>query len=480
MFFQKALILNKVGAFFIQKNVQKRFLFHNFVGSNTTCMIMKKGYFLVLLVFMKVGLFAQSWITFDTNNSAIPTDAIISIYAENDHKIWLCTYDKGLVKYNGNSYTEYSKNTVEELDFDFVRCMTKDSTGHYWIATDFYGLYKFDGSNWTKYTPQDMGFDIGEFQTLTITALAVQQKGPGVQGGALWVGTYLNGLAKFDGSTWTHYDYSTGDLPENGIHTIAVENAPNDTASMIWVGTGQGLMVYNGQQWNRFKIDGDSTLWINAVAFDNGGISFGNGTMYVGSELGVYGIYDGETWDIFNLANAWSPNNCIKDIAIDANHRQWIATTEEGLYFYDGTQLPAFNTENSPIPANNIFSVDATHDQDSVHIWISANYTGLTRYSYALANSINEMESSGVTITVSPNPVKDVTEISFDLPTTARVNLALYDLQGRKRHTLLNNERVNQHDAVQLNAKALSLKPGMYLLVLEWQGQQITKKLMVE
>lgn len=56
--------------------------------------------------------------------------------------------------------------------------------------------------------------------------------------GNLWVGFYMHGVARFDGSNWTFYNESDSGLPSNYVSAIAV-----DLTNHKWIGT-EGLAVF--------------------------------------------------------------------------------------------------------------------------------------------------------------------------------------------------------------------------------------------
>ncbi|NOX85673.1 MAG: T9SS type A sorting domain-containing protein [Chlorobi bacterium] len=447
---------------------------------------MKKLNFLILLIGVWFSVSAQSWQTLNTGNSSIPTNDIMSVYAENDSHIWLCTYGKGIVEYDGHTFTEHNSTTKEDLSFNQANCMLKDSAGNYWVTTEIDGLYKFKNGVWTHFSPADMGFQLGAYGSLHLRKMALQNGGPGFEGGALWIGSYSKGVIKYDGTTWKVFNSQTGPLPDPGIHALAVEESPNDTSCMVWVGTGSGLMKYDGQYWENFKIDNDSTPWVNAITFEDGGITFGNGILYVGTESGEFGIFYKGVWDIFNMADAYNPNNSIVDIKIDANNNKWIATDEEGLYFYDGKQMPGYNTENSDIPSNNVLSLDLSNSNDSIHVWLSANYTGLTRFAKTLITGIGNLPTplKGLNLAIYPNPVHYAAKIQYQIlslqESSTATNISIYDLQGRKVITLLHENKKSGSYSLEFHPDAYHLVKGTYLLRLETGNHPVLKKIVIE
>ena len=74
-----------------------------------------------------------------------------------------------------------------------------------------------------------------------------------------------------------------------------------------------------------------------------------------------------------------------------------------------------------------------------------------------------------------PNPFNPTTVISYDLPENSRVNLAVYDMMGRRVATLVNENVVAGTHQVQFDASRLS--SGTYMYRLQAGGNIQTKKL---
>jgi ligand-binding sensor domain-containing protein len=382
------------------------------------------------------------------------------------------------VQFDGHQFTAHNSTSGEGLDCDQFLCIIKDQSGIFWLASEYNGLYKYDQGVFSRYTPADMGFNLGAYELLTLTRLAIQNGGPDNENGALWIGTYQHGLIKFDGTNWEHYNYQSGNLPDNGIHALAVEESPSTDDYVLWVGTGNGLIKFDGTSWSNVKIEDDSTKWVNAIAFEDGGISFSEGTMYVGAETGEFCITEGTNWQIFNLADAWNPNNSVTDIKIDATKKKWIATSDEGLYFYDGTQIPAYNTENSAIPSNNIYTIDVSNNNDSSHVWMSNN--GLTVYTEANLTDI-KLNTAGQSMKLNnyPNPFSQSTTISYTIPNNigeTHVSLSIFNLIGQKISQLVDKDQ--SPGTYQCTFHAANLKSGIYFYQIK-VGKLLQKKKMI-
>jgi ligand-binding sensor domain-containing protein len=101
-----------------------------------------------------------------------------------------------------------------------------------------------------------------------------------------WVGTD-DGLAKFDGTTWTVYDESNSDIPSNYTEVLFIDD------ENIWVGTSENGLVK----------------------------------------------FDGSQWTIFNKANSRISDNNIESIIVDKNGTKWFGTLWKGVVFYNETGI---------------------------------------------------------------------------------------------------------------------------------------------
>jgi len=77
-----------------------------------------------------------------------------------------------------------------------------------------------------------------------------------------------------------------------------------------------------------------------------------------------------------------------------------------------------------------------------------------------------------------PNPFNPNTRIQFDLARDGRVSLNVYDVNGREAAVLLNNESLGAGTHL-LEFNGADLPSGVYFCRLAFQGQQVTRKMML-
>jgi trimeric autotransporter adhesin len=91
------------------------------------------------------------------------------------------------------------------------------------------------------------------------------------------------------------------------------------------------------------------------------------------------------------------------------------------------------------------------------------------------ATSVKELNKAFNGLEAYPNPLNGALNLRFSLPTDATVQIALYDLTGKKVSTLYNQNTAAGSHALQFETS--SLPSGMYLLRFESQGQSQVIKL---
>lgn len=226
------------------------------------------------------------------------------------------------------SWTTYDQNN-SGLQDNFILSVEIDQSDNVWIGTFSEGIAKFDKSNWYVYNTQNSGLSSDSIWDMTFD-----------HQNNLWVGT-VHGLSKFDGTNWAVYNKENSPLPVNFITSVAV-----DKNNILWIGCGNanagGLMKYDGQNWELFTpensdlpcgiitsifIDKDNNKWIATGQYQSKG--------------GVVKI-SGDKWTVYNMTNTIMPYNHADYITQDMSGNIWVAQTAL-LYneydFFDGTLL---------------------------------------------------------------------------------------------------------------------------------------------
>lgn len=144
-----------------------------------------------------------------------------SITEDKKGNIWFSTNGFGAFKYDGQSFTQYSKK--DGLADDSVDDILEDSKGNMWFGTRFGGVSRYDGKTFTNYTSMD---SIGDNEVCDIYEDSA---------GNIWFSSEGYGVYKFDGASFTNY------RKEQGLGVRAVQTIFEDQKGRLWVGGGGGL-----------------------------------------------------------------------------------------------------------------------------------------------------------------------------------------------------------------------------------------------
>jgi hypothetical protein len=77
-----------------------------------------------------------------------------------------------------------------------------------------------------------------------------------------------------------------------------------------------------------------------------------------------------------------------------------------------------------------------------------------------------------------PNPFNPTTNIEFTFPQQGRASLAVYNTLGQQVAVLFNND-VEAGKIYRATFDASSLSSGMYFSILEFNGQKMTRKMLL-
>lgn len=149
-----------------------------------------------------------------------------------------------------------------------------------------------------------------------------------------------------------------------------------DSKGNAWIGTfKQGLIKYNSQEtivYNSLNslIPANSVMWDIAVdSKDN---------VWIGCD----GIikYDGVNFTLFNSQNTTIPEDFVYSIDIDSKDNIWFTSCrfrEGGIVKFDGKTWNVFTPENSDLPVNMVHSISIDHNDN---VWLALGETVTKSY----------------------------------------------------------------------------------------------------
>lgn len=262
-------------------------------------------------------------------------------------------------------------------------------------------------------------------------------------------------------------------------HEILIDPMPNGWCFMI-----PGIMRANGQP----VIKCDLSEGVN------------NGAIYVNWSDQRNGTDDTDIWLSKSIdgGNTWSVPSRVNDDGLN-NHQffSWmdIDQTSGELYFvfYDRRNYTDNQTDvylaistdggnsfinkkisESPfVPKQGIFFGDYTnivaHNDTIRPIWTRLHHaelsiwTDVTPISQILSRSHEVTDKKSNKVIQYPNPASNISYVSFKLHDLSNIKLEIYDQQGRKINTVINNDRMEYGKyIIPINLEELNLPSGIY------------------
>lgn len=176
------------------------------------------------------------------------------------------------------------------------------------------------------------------------------------------------------------------------ISCLAVDRQNN-----IWVGTRrQGLVVYwqEEERWEQF-IPADTVRWITAITIDS------RNNKWLGTpESGLLLVDEHgnfiERYPIFRPDS--SSNHLINDVVVDFDNVVWIATSDGGLWQYDGGSWAVYTQEGEYLPTNTVTSLAVDRYNNKwigTRLGLWATTTGKEWDSYDVFSEVRDIYPDG-------------------------------------------------------------------------------------
>ena len=288
------------------------------------------------------------------------------------------------------------------------------------------GVAYFDNETWTIYDTSN--------SDLPNDYVAQIKKD---KNGVFWMIIQVDGIASFEQETetWVYYTQFNSPLSGNHVRDIYI-----DSENKVWIGTaGNGLNIIDGEDWIIYdtnnsglpddgirRIIEDTVASIFWIATNNGLAKF-----------------DGENWAVYDTSNSNLPSNYLISIMLAPNGDLWIGTwSDPGMLIrFDGENWTTYDKYNSPLPSDlMVKAISLDHNGD---IWVGTD-NGIAVISgiYDPTTSVNEQEYLKEEVKLYPNPVQHELTIAIKDANFQGAMLRVYNLTGQ----LVHSEAMQQHE----------------------------------
>jgi ligand-binding sensor domain-containing protein len=221
--------------------------------------------------------------------------------------------------------------------------------------------------------------------------------------------TCISAAGQFNEIKFDHLTVEDGLSQGNALITI------QDSRGFMWIGTEDGLNLYDGYQFRIFRNDPrDSTSissnFVRAIAEDK------DGNLWIGTGTGLNCYRRDEDNFIRMVHDPENPNSIVADgvqeLFIDSKNRLWILT-EQGINVYDIKKNKMRLIENDPTYYNTLPSNFTRYVIEDSHgrFWI-ATYSGLSLYEESENKFTNFTHDPDDSKSISGNKVQRIFEDS--------------------------------------------------------------------
>lgn len=325
--------------------------------------------------------------TFDFSHTKVH-----SILLDKVGNLWIGLFQKGVFlspnhtnKFNYWGSKSFNKNLIGN---NCVMSLYKDKSGILWVGTDHDGIYSIDAANRSRH------FELkGNSSSVLSTVMTI------IEGdeNTLWLGTFLNGLMKFNkkSGTYTHFSNTSMEFA-NDPSSNRVIIILKDNKNRIWVGTnGAGVQLFDiassrfiaQYSSNENNSGGLVNNWVNCLVND------GDSLIWIGTYGGVNAINlrNGHI-ETFTKKGNILPSNIVYSIALDKNNNVWFGTSD-GLSKYNKKSRKSvhFSTLDG-LPSNVIRGII---EDDRGDIWLST-HTGISKYIVKENKFVNHFAFDGL------------------------------------------------------------------------------------
>lgn len=392
---------------------------------------------------------AGKWSLFDRNSFPVTNDfkdmVCVKADPKNPDHVFAASWGGGVLEFNNGKFVKRYDNSNSTLqtqlpnlpDAPYVRIggMDFDSKGNLWVTNSGVGKvlseFQTDGT-WKSFELSGIAnkYSIGKVVvTKDDDKWIVVPRGHGlyVLNSANTAQKELNVVARFVNSEGEFFNEM------NNVYAMI-----EDMNGEIWVGTSGGVAVYS----NPKKIWTESVLYAARPGLN---------------------IADGNFHPLLEKESVTS-------IAIDGANRKWFGTKTSGVFLIsdDGeTELEHFNTDNSPLPSNEITDIAINQKTGEVFFGTAS---GLISYMGEATAGNDEFTD----VYVYPNPVRE----NYDGPIVIKglvddTDVKITDISGSLvfKTTSLGGQAI--WDGQNLNGNRC--KTGVYLIFMSDPSGEKTK-----
>lgn len=289
------------------------------------------------------GVVLNHYLTNKKDEKSLLSNSIWTLYLDNDQKIWLGYYNKGVAVYD-KLYDKFKDieslyNNPNSLQISSVTSIVKDPSDKLWIGMDGGGIDILDLKN-NNYThinkasnKEYSGLSSDYIQTIFIDSKE-----------NIWAGSWDGGIYFLKKGTNRFINYNTNNT-QGGLTSNTVMSFDEDKEGTVWIGTyHSGLHSYdpNTKQFKQYNSQPFRDQGINSSSGYKVLVDFQD-NLWLGSTQGLYKITKqaGQKFSVVSMVDRMSQestnnsaSNYILSLYESSDRTIWIGTKGAGLCNY--------------------------------------------------------------------------------------------------------------------------------------------------
>ena len=271
---------------------------------------------------------------------------IKDIYQDQSGRLWIVVYPTGITVYSEQypsyKWVKHSPNNPHSLANNCINGILEDTEGDIWYATNNgVSCYKKDKDQWINFLTDDTN-TINESENRIFSSLCE------VKPGVILAGGYMSGIYMINKHTKETTFYQQ--------HSVTPDKSPDkyirciyrDEDGLVWTGGFYRLKAYNPR--TGLTTEYNIGYPVTTIHQRN------KQSLWIGTINGIY---------VFNKTNhTFQPiendqMGCINVVYTDSAHHTYIGTYGNGLFILPQgkTTFTHYHTENSGIGSDNIYSI---------------------------------------------------------------------------------------------------------------------------
>ncbi|MBS1637162.1 MAG: T9SS type A sorting domain-containing protein [Bacteroidetes bacterium] len=395
---------------------------------------------------------------YNASNSGLSSNNCWYVNQDQSGKVWVATQNGGAFVYNGTAWTNY-KTTNSGIGANYVTPIAfEPGTTNTWLGTysSNAGISRFNGSAWSTYNTSNSGLPYDDVLAIDFDAQ-----------GNKWIGTRGGGVAKYNGTTWTVFNTFNSAIPSDIIYSLEIDNAGN-----VWVGTAlSGLAKYDGANWTIYNSSNSSLPDDDVYSLK---FNTQTNSMWIGTNGGV-AVIKNNVWTIYKSGTTANfPDNYIRGIAHSASSgNTFIATGNGGIGVFDGYTWRSYNTSNSNLPSNQVWSVNLGFGNE---VWASTWGSGIVKFTDT-PSGIEDLKESSLNTNVFPNPGRTKVTFVVDSKRSDKAFIKILNALGQEVETKIIELNPGENTFI-LNVE--NYNPGLYNYLIKATDSSNGGKLIVD